>query len=71
MCNVLKRNHIYNVADLLSYNIISLSKLNGLGYNHLQKIIDVVSQYGYHFSDENSVILKKSGWIKEKKHKKF
>lgn len=69
--NTLKRNHIDNVADLLSYNIISLSKLDGLGYTHLQKIIDVVSQYGYHFSDENSVVLTKSGWIKKKKHKNF
>lgn len=71
MYNTLKRNHIDNVADLLSYNIISLSKLNELGYTHLQKIIDVVSQYGYHFSDENSVVLTKSGWIMKKKHKNF
>ena len=69
--NTLKRNHINNVDDLLSYNIISLSKLNGLGYTHLQKLIDIVSQYGYHFSDENSVVLTKSGWIKKKKHKNF
>lgn len=68
---LLKRRNIHTVSDLLSYNIMSLSKVKGLGYSHIQSIIQALSCYGYHFSDENSVVLTKSGWIKKKKHKNF
>ena len=68
---LLKRRNINTVSDLLSYNIMSLSKVNGLGFNHIQSLIQALSCYGYHFSDENSVVLTKSGWIKKKKHKNF
>ena len=68
---LLKRRNINTVSDLLSYNIMSLSKVNGLGFNHIQSLIQALSCYGYHFSDENSVVFTKSKLIKEKERRRF
>lgn len=68
---LLKRRNINTVSDLLSYNIMSLSKVNGLGFNHIQSLIQALSCYGYHFSDENYVVFTKSKLIKEKKRRRF
>lgn len=68
---LLKRRNINTVSDLLSYNIMSLNKVNGLGFNHIQSLIQALSCYGYHFSDENSVVFTKSKIIKEKERRRF
>lgn len=68
---LLKRRNIHTVSDLLSHNIMSLSKVKGLGYSHIQSIIQALSCYGYHFSDENSVEFTKSRLIKEKKRRRY
>ena len=57
---ILKRNKINTVEELLSYDIMSLSKIKHLGITNIKKIIDILSIHGYHFEDENSIVFLKT-----------
>ena len=53
-------NKLKPIEELLSYDIMSLSKLKHLGITNIKKIIDILSIHGYHFEDENSIVFLKT-----------